>query len=129
MVLRSIGYAVEPPQVNEDMCRAKAFLAGTGRAIWTRVTHAYPLLKYSYQVFYDRRPADIKFIGDLADSLPVLTELVLLDGNIHWVLAVRRDVNGLLVHDPLYPPSLQKRDYLHVLRPNSRIRRIVVYSL
>mgnify|MGYP003730169671 CR=1 FL=1 len=129
MLLRGIGYDVDPTKVNEDMRKAKAFMTGTGRAIWARVTDAYPLLKYIYQVFYDRRSADIKFIGNIADILPVLTEIILPDGNIHWVLSVRRDVNGLLVHDPLYPPALQKRDYLHALRPNSRIRRIVVYSL
>jgi hypothetical protein len=87
------------------------------------------LLKYAYQVFYDKRAADIKLIGDFADSLPVLVELLLNNSDSHWVLAVRRDVNGLLVHDPLFPPEKQKRDYLHLLRPNTRIRRIVVYDV
>jgi len=129
MLLNGIGYNVDPVRVNEDMRRARAFLPGTGRAIWARVNNAYPLLKYAYQVFYDKRAADIKFIGSLADLLPVLVELVLNNQDVHWVLAVRRDVNGLLVHDPLLPPANQKRDYLHVLRPNARIRRIVVYDV
>jgi len=111
------------------MRRARAFLPGTGRAIWARVTNAYPLLKYSYQVFYDKRAADVKFIGSLADSLPVLVELMLNNREPHWVLAVRGDVNGLLVHDPLFSPEKQKRDYLHLLRPSTRIRRIVIYDL
>ena len=129
MLLNGIGYNVNPINVNEDMRRARAFLPGTGRAIWARVANAYPLIKYAYQVFYDKRAADIKFIGSLADLLPVLVELVLNNQDVHWVLAVRRDVNGLLVHDPLLPPANQKRDYLHVLRPNARIRRIVVYDV
>jgi hypothetical protein len=93
------------------------------------VANAYPLIKYAYQVFYDKRAADIKFIGSLADLLPVLVELVLNNQDVHWVLAVRRDVNGLLVHDPLFPPEKQRRDYFHLLRPNTRIRRIVVYDV
>jgi hypothetical protein len=129
MLLVGIGYNVDPVRVNEDMRRARAFLPGTGRAIWARVTNAYPLLKYAYQVFYDKRAADIKLIGDLADSLPVLVELILGKGELHWVLAVRRDVNGLLIHDPLLPPANQKRDYLHSIRPNAKIRRIVVYDV
>ena len=129
MLLNGIGYSVDPANVNEDMRKARAFLPGTGRAIWARVTNAYLLLKYAYQVFYDKRAADIKFIGSLADSLPVLVELMLNNRELHWVLAVRRDVNGLLVHDPLLPPANQRRDYLHLLRPNARIRRIVVYDV
>jgi len=129
MLLNGIGYSVDPANVNDDMRKARAFLPGTGRAIWARVTNAYPLLKYAYQVFYDKRAADIKFIGSLADSLPILVELMLNNRELHWVLAVRRDVNGLLVHDPLLPPANQRRDYLHLLRPNARIRRIVVYDV
>jgi len=129
MLLAGIGYNVDPIKVNEDMRKARAFLLGTGRTIWARVTNAYPLLKYSYQAFYDRRVASIKFIGSLADSLPVLVELMLSNRELHWVLAIRRYVNGLLVHDPLLPPEKQKRDYLHLLRPNARIRRIVVYDV
>ena len=129
MLLVGIGYNVDPVNVNDDMRKARAFLPGTGRAIWARVTNAYPLLKYSYQVFYDKRAADIKLIGSLADSLPVLVELILGNREPHWVLAVRREVNGLLVHDPLFPPANQRRDYLHILRPNAKIRRIVVYDV
>ena len=129
MLLNGIGYNVDPINVNDDMRKARAFLPGTGRAIWARVIHAYPLLKYAYQVFYDRRMASIKFIGSLSDSLPVLVELVLNNRELHWVLAVRREVNGLLIHDPLFSPANQKRDYLHVLRPNAKIRRIVVYDV
>ena len=129
MLLVGIGYNVDPVNVNDDMRKARAFLPGTGRAIWARVTNAYPLLKYSYQVFYDKRAADIKLIGSLADSLPVLVELILGSREPHWVLAVRREVNGLLVHDPLFPPANQRRDYLHILRPNAKIRRIVVYDV
>jgi hypothetical protein len=129
MLLVGIGYNVDPIKVNDDMRSARAFLPGTGRAIWARVSDAYPLLKYAYQVFYDRRAADIKYIGTLADSLPVLVELILGNREMHWVLAVRRDVNGLLVHDPLLPPDKQKRDYFHLLRPNAKIRRIVVYEV
>jgi len=129
MLLVGIGYNVDPVNVNDDMRKARAFLPGTGRAIWARVTHAYPLLKYSYQVFYDKRAADIKLIGSLADSLPVLVELILDNRESHWVLAIRREVNGLLVHDPLFSPEKQKRDYLHSLRPSTRIRRIVVYDV
>jgi len=129
MLLVGVGYAVDPIKVNDDMRKARAFLPGTGRAIWARVTNAYPLLKYSYQVFYDKRAADIKLIGSLADSLPVLVELILGNREPHWVLAIRREVNGLLVHDPLFPPANQRRDYLHILRPNAKIRRIVVYDV
>ena len=129
MLLNGVGYAVDPIKVNDDMRKARAFLPGTGRAIWARVTNAYPLLKYSHQVFYDKRAADIKLIGSLADSLPVLVELILGNRESHWVLAVRREVNGLLVHDPLFPPANQRRDYLHILRPNAKIRRIVVYDV
>ena len=129
MLLVGIGYNVNPADVNDDMRKARAFLPGTGRAIWARVTNAYPLLKYAYQVFYDRRAADIKLIGSLADSLPVLLELILGNHESHWVLAIRREVNGLLVHDPLFPPANQKRNYLHLLRPNAKIRRIVVYDV
>ncbi len=129
MLLCGIGYDVDPAKVNEDMRKAKAFMTGTGRAIWARVTDAYPLLKYSYQVIYDRRAPDIKFIGSLADKLPVMTELILPNGNIHWVLAVRREVKGFSIHDPLLPPQAQKCDYLHALRPGAKIRRIVVYAL
>ena len=129
MLLNGIGYNVDPVRVNEDMRRARAFLPGTGRAIWARVNNAYPLLKYAYQVFYDKRAADVKFIGNLADLLPVLVELLLNNRDPHWVLAVRRDVNGLLIHDPLFPPEKQRCDYLHLLRPNTRIRRIVVYDV
>ena len=129
MLLNGIGYSVDPIDVNDDMRKARAFLPGTGRAIWARVTNAYPLLKYSYQVFYDKRAADVKQIGQITDSLPVLVELMLSNREPHWVLAVRGDVNGLLVHDPLFLPANQRRDYLHVLRPNIRIRRIVVYDV
>jgi len=129
MLLNGIGYNVDPVKVNDDMRKARAFLPGTGLAVWARVTNAYPLLKYSYQVFYSKRAPDIKFIGELTDSLPVLVEILLNNRDQHWVLAVRRDVNGLLVHDPLLPPANQRRDYLHVLRPNTRIRRIVVYDV
>jgi len=129
MLLNGIGYSVDPINVNDDMRRARAFLPGTGRAIWARVNNAYPLLKYAYQVFYDKRAADVKFIGNLADLLPVLVELLLNNRDPHWVLAVRRDVNGLLIHDPLFPPEKQRCDYLHLLRPNTRIRRIVVYDV
>jgi hypothetical protein len=129
MLLAGVGYVIDPVNVNDDLRKARAFLPGTGRAIWARVTDAYPLLRYAYQVFYDKRTANVKFIGSLADSLPVLVELVLSNREPHWVLAVRRDVNGLLVHDPLLPPANQKRDYFHLLRPNTRIRRIVVYDV
>jgi len=127
MLLSSIGYVVDPPKVNEDMRRAKAFLAGTGRAIWAKVSQAYPLLQYKYQIWYSRTPDERK-IGELADNLPVLTE-ILLRGQPHWVLTVRRDIAGLLVHDPLLPPAQQRRGYLHDIRPISRIRRIVVYDV
>jgi hypothetical protein len=129
MMLSGVGYNVDPIKVNDDMRKSRAFLPGTGRAIWARVADAYPLIKYSYQVIYDKREADIKLISELTNSLPVLVELLLNNREPHWVLAVRGDVNGLLVHDPLFPPARQKRDYLHVLRPNTRIRRIVVYDV
>jgi hypothetical protein len=129
MLLSGVGYNVDPVKVNDDMRKARAFLPGTGRAIWARVANAYPLIKYSYQVFYDKRAADVKFIKELTDSLPVLVELLLNNRDPHWVLAVRGDVNGLLIHDPLLSPANQRRDYLHVIRPNTKIRRIVIYEI
>jgi len=122
MMLHAAGVPVTPPEVNEEMRKTRAFVPGSGRAIWSRITIAFPAICCPKQQWYSSPRVRKVEVTDL----PVLVELLLPTGP-HWVLGI--DWRGyLLVHDPLQPPERQRADNLRTFYPRARITRSVTFE-